>query len=406
MVRRTRKRWLSQLVFAMTVVMVLAGGAFKAWNWLSGHRDAGKAEARTAETVEQARILLDEGRVEEAAFILAPMAERRASTDILMLLARTEEQLGNQEGALDLLRRAATDFKNDAMQPRAAIAYARKLEEFHRFDEAVAVFASVRAKTAPAVRAPAVVGLGRHAERAGNLVDARNLYAAALDDAVWDSPEWEEALDALGRANVALIFDSARTPEAKSYTVQKGDTLTSIGSKLNTTVGLLTRANGISEDAQLIVGQTLKHTPKDFRIVIERAKCRLFLFDKGGVDDTSMFKRYSIALGRTGHETTLGLYTIGNKVKDPTWQKPGEGLIPAGDPRNELGSRWIPLVPARENLPTDLGIHGTANGNEIGHHTTLGSARMSTSDIEELFDLVVRGTPVEIVEHYTPGQGI
>lgn len=406
MVRRTRKRWLSQLVFAMTVVMVLAGSAFKAWNWVSGHRDTGKAEARTSETVEHARILLDEGRVEEAAFILAPMAERRASTDILMLLARTEEQLGNQEGALDLLRRAATDFKNDAMQPRAAIAYARKLEEFHRFDEAVAVFESVRAKTAPAVRAPAVVGLGRHAERAGNLVDARNLYAAALDDAVWDSQEWEEALDALGRANVALIFDSARTPEAKSYTVQKGDTLTSIGSKLNTTVGLLTRANGLSEDAQLIVGQTLKHTPKDFRIVIERAKCRLFLLDKGGVDDTSMFKRYSIALGRTGHETTLGLYTIGNKVKDPAWQKPGEGLIPAGDPRNELGSRWIPLVPARENLPTDLGIHGTTNKNEIGHHTTLGSARMSTSDIEELFDLVVRGTPVEIVEHYTPGQGI
>lgn len=87
---------------------------------------------------------------------------------------------------------------------------------------------------------------------------------------------------------------------------------------------------------------------------------------------------------------------------DPTWFKPNAGPIPPGDPRNELGSRWMPLVPEREELPTDLGIHGTIAPETIGEHSSSGCARMHNADVEELYDLVVRSTPVEIVETVDP----
>jgi LysM repeat protein len=216
-------------------------------------------------------------------------------------------------------------------------------------------------------------------------------------DATRDSDAWREAAEALGRVNVALVFSLGETEESKVYTVEKGDSLTKIGMKLNTTQGLLTRANDLEQDAVLHLGQRLKYTPKEFRIVIERATCRLFLLDKDG-----LFKCYPVGLGMKGHETTLGSYKIGDKQKDPTWYKPGGGPIPPGDPRNELGTRWMPLVPLEEGLPTDLGIHGTARPETVGEYSSRGCARLLMPEVEELYDLVVRSTPVDIVDVFDP----
>jgi lipoprotein-anchoring transpeptidase ErfK/SrfK len=140
----------------------------------------------------------------------------------------------------------------------------------------------------------------------------------------------------------------------------------------------------------------MKYTPKDFRIVIERSRCRLFLIDKDG-----LFKRYPVGLGKPGHETTLGSYKIGNKEKNPVWHKLGVGPIPSGDPANELGTRWMPLVPDREGLPRDLGIHGTIRAETVGQYTSNGCARLYSQGVEELYDLVVRSTPVDIVETFS-----
>src|SRR5690606_13008720 len=149
----------------------------------------------------------------------------------------------------------------------------------------------------------------------------------------------------------------------------------------------LTRANGITEDSSLQVGQRLKYTPKDFRIVIDRATNRLFVVDSQGI-----FKMYRVGLGAPGSETTPGSYRIGDKIKDPTWHKPGHGPIPPVDPANELSTRWMQLVPEEEGLPKDLGIHGTLSPESIGLYSSNGCARMLTEEVEELFDVVVRAT--------------
>jgi len=62
----------------------------------------------------------------------------------------------------------------------------------------------------------------------------------------------------------------------------------------------------------------------------------------------------------------------------------------------------MPLVPVEQGLPTDLGIHGTIEPETIGQYCSSGCPRMLPADVEELYDLIVRSTPVEIVEKMPP----
>ena len=71
--------------------------------------------------------------------------------------------------------------------------------------------------------------------------------------------------------------------------------------------------------------------------------------------------------------------------------------IPPGDPRNELGTRWIGFEPTNGSY----GIHGTIAPESIGKAVGNGCVRMLNEDVEELYDLVVAETPVEVI----PGEG-
>lgn len=384
---------LVRIIVIVSVVLGLAAGAY----WLSSRRSGDAAQAAAPSGLETARGLVDAKSYTEARAILEPLAKSGSDPAItpsaLLLLAEVECQQGNKEAALPLLERAAREFPGTKEQPKAATQYALLLQELGRAQEASSILQDVQQNTAPEARAGALIGLAKDAEQKGGLIQARQYFSEAARDSKWDSPECLEAIAGLGRVNVNMIFTPGETPDSKVYVVEKGDSFTSIGIKLNTTLGLLTRANNLTETSGLNLEQRLKYTPKDFRIVIERSKCRLFLLDNNGI-----FKSYPAGLGMPGHETTLGKYKIGNKEKDPVWHKPGEGPIPPGDPRNELGTRWMPLVPIEEGLPKDLGIHGTIAPDTIGHFSSHGCARLFKEDIEELYDLVVRSTPVEIVE--------
>ena len=356
--------------------------------------------ASVEETLARARDAITQGKPEEARPLLEPIVahvkDNTFTPQALMLLARVDKKAGKTEEAAKLLDRAYRDFASSPEHPRAAVAYAQALEESGGVDEALRIYQEVRDSAPRELRAGATTGCGRDAERKKDLLKARDLYRESFAEAPWDSEDWNEALDALGRVNVELIFSPQETPESKRYSVQRRDSITSIGNALNTTQGLLMRANALSETTTLNLGQQLKYTPKDFRIVIERSRCRLFLIDKDGI-----FKRYSVGLGKPGHETTLGSYKIGNKEKNPIWHKPGAGAIPALDPTNELGTRWMPLVPDQEGLPKDLGIHGTIRPETVGLNTSNGCARLLPVEVEELYDMVVRSTPVDILETYT-----
>ncbi|MFP4171911.1 MAG: L,D-transpeptidase family protein [Candidatus Hydrogenedentota bacterium] len=392
---------LGKIIALLLFLFAVVYGGLWITETLRGHYFVGSWESKAHAAIEDARQLMEEQRSAEVRELLAPIVARvsdsRITPEALFLLAKAEQAAGNVEQAETYLKRAISEFPNSPHHPKAALACARLLEENGDMEQALALYDEVRDTAAPEFRAEALTAFGRQAEREGELWEARDYYAKALEDAEWNSEAWGEALDGLGEANVELIFSSRETPESRYYEVQSGDNLTKIGVELNTTQGLLMRANNMEDPSNLRVGQRLKHTPKDFRIVIERSTRRLFLLDNDGI-----FKRYEVGLGRPGQETVLGSYRVGNKQKDPAWFKPGHGVIPANDPRNELATRWMPMVPEEEGLPTDLGIHGTIAPETIGEYDSNGCVRMYTEEVEELYDLVVRATPVEVVEVFSP----
>ena len=56
----------------------------------------------------------------------------------------------------------------------------------------------------------------------------------------------------------------------------------------------------------------------------------------------------------------------------------------------------------QEGLPKDLGIHGAPDPTTVGSFTSNGCARMKMEEVEELYDLVVRSTPVQVVDIVDP----
>ena len=74
-------------------------------------------------------------------------------------------------------------------------------------------------------------------------------------------------------------------------------------------------------------------------------------------------------------------------------------MIPYGDPANILGTHWLALEPTGDTpRVSGYGIHGTWDDTSIGKQSSAGCVRMRNSDVEELYVLLPRGTPVLIVE--------
>ncbi len=113
---------------------------------------------------------------------------------------------------------------------------------------------------------------------------------------------------------------------------------------------------------------------------------RLMLF----YDGNTRLAMYHLGLGKVSTPTPSGYYKITEKAINPSWIDPSdpEYEIPSG-PDNPLGYRWMQIW-------GNYGIHGTNKPDSIGHYVSNGCIRMNERDVEELFDAVEVGTPVEI----------
>lgn len=196
-------------------------------------------------------------------------------------------------------------------------------------------------------------------------------------------PKARESLDSI---NVRMLFTREVTPGSAIYEVQKGDNLTKIARKFNTTVELIARANGIKGDV-IRVGMKLKVPTVKFSIVVDRSQNILTLKADGGV-----FKTYRVSTGKASTPTPIGTFKVTDKIVDPPWYPPGKPVIPAGDPRNVLGSRWLGLS------EPSYGLHGTIDPASIGQSVTEGCVRLKNADVEELYAIVPEGTEVVIVD--------
>lgn len=129
------------------------------------------------------------------------------------------------------------------------------------------------------------------------------------------------------------------------------------------------------------------------RLVLSVSQRKIYFY-RGGV----LVKTYPCAVGTSGHPTPKGHWKVAGKRKNPAWYNPHSAwsasmpeVIPPG-PGNPLGTRAIEL-----NAPA-IRIHGTPNPGSVGSAASHGCIRMYRKDVEELFDEVSVGVPVDIVD--------
>jgi lipoprotein-anchoring transpeptidase ErfK/SrfK len=124
-------------------------------------------------------------------------------------------------------------------------------------------------------------------------------------------------------------------------------------------------------------------TRPQHRIVISIADRRLVLLEHDHV-----LKTYEIAVGKSSTPTPEGQFQVVNRIPNPIWCAGGRAVRPGK--ANPLGTRWIGLS------KKGYGIHGTNEPDSIGKAASHGCIRMRNRDVEELFELVETGVPVEL----------
>jgi lipoprotein-anchoring transpeptidase ErfK/SrfK len=265
-------------------------------------------------------------------------------------------------------------------------------------DQPVKVAAPAPAPVAPA--APAVSDVDFKAQQlftraqslaaAGNLVQARDLLGEVMTTATDESLK-NNALRVQGRINMQLFISTTPTSEKKSYVIQPGDSLDKIARLNKTTVELIRKMNKMESDI-IRPGGRLLIPAAPFIVQVDKSDKTVDLTMNGKV-----LKRYIAGLGMNG-KTPLGTFRTVVHQMNPDWTPPGGGIIPFGDPRNMLGTRWMSIQDSTRPEIKGFGIHGTSLRDSIGAETSNGCVRMLNEDVEELYLLIPRGTEVVISE--------
>lgn len=231
-----------------------------------------------------------------------------------------------------------------------------------------------------------------------NYVAARQLAARvfALPGVTEFDTTWNAAAELVSRINTVFMSSETANPERKAYTVQPGDSLSRIASRLATTVGALQRVNGLDQTNPVIYpGNVLYTLNVEWGIRVVKSKFVLLLLN--GKD---LYRLYHVGVGRE-NKTPVGTFVISSKVVHPSWTRAGRS-VPFEHPDNPLGTHWLGLTPSgtTEATLSGYGIHGTREPDSIGGAASEGCIRMLNEQIRELFDFIPepgRGPAVQVV---------
>ena len=137
---------------------------------------------------------------------------------------------------------------------------------------------------------------------------------------------------------------------------------------------------------------TTAETPANDEAAIDSRKISINLAARSLAvyEGQKRIRLYPIGPGKASTPTPVGYFKVESKDLNPTWTDPTdpEYSIPSGE-SNPLGYRWM-------EVQGNYGIHGTNKPESIGHYVSNGCIRMNEKDVEDVFDLVKVGTPIEI----------
>jgi len=221
-----------------------------------------------------------------------------------------------------------------------------------------------------------------------DLVEARRLLTEAYLSVPRD--QRESITELLEDINYKLVFSPDYRQGSSIHTVESGDTLGGIARKYNVNWRMLQRINEIPSPELIRVNQEIKVIEGRPRILVDKSTFTLTLF----FDDYYM-KEYPVGLGRDGR-TPSGTFTIDSMLREADWYPPDGGVIRYGEEGHLIGTRWIGFEDRSD--ASGYGIHGTVDPDSIGSMESEGCIRLTNEDVEELYDFLVEGTEVKIVD--------
>jgi LysM repeat protein len=233
----------------------------------------------------------------------------------------------------------------------------------------------------------------------GNLNEARAILVNALITAP-KSPVTRELRDLLGDVNTQIFFSKEPSPRKIEYTVKRGDALSSIARKLQSSAEAIMRVNDL--DSTLIrPGEKLFVPQLDFTITIDLPRNRVIVHDSHG-----FFTQYPIAsadLPPTRHPRIQTKVAAKSFWKNGKPVRAGHGFQNEGTPRINLTHRGYVLYGVEENSDaTTTQIAVDADDNQATQNS-LDSDRppqgiaMLKDDLAEIELLIRKGTPVTVI---------
>jgi lipoprotein-anchoring transpeptidase ErfK/SrfK len=219
----------------------------------------------------------------------------------------------------------------------------------------------------------------------GNFVKAKSIYHEIINE-YSRFCDYADVQKKISSVNMSILFSNIIVPGSELYTVASGDSLSKIARKFSTTVELIKKTNSLKSDI-IVPGVALKVQSRPFSVIVDNTQCVLTVL----LGD-EVIKTYDVATGKNNC-TPIGVFQVKDKLVDPVWYNKGIA-VPAGDPGNVLGTRWMGLTTPQSGY----GIHGTTEPESIGYQATEGCVRMRNEDVEELYSIIPAGTSVTIIE--------
>ncbi len=234
----------------------------------------------------------------------------------------------------------------------------------------------------------------------GRLPEAREILVRALITAP-RSPVTRGLRDLLGEINTRLFFEKESSPRKTEYTVRRGDALSSIARRLQSSTDAIMRVNAL-DSTRIRPGDTLLVPRLDFTITIDLPRERVIVHDGHG-----FFTQYPIASVDLPKTRTARVET---KVNAKSFWEDGRPLASAPAQDEQAGMPWIFLSRRgyvlygveenSEDITPEVEIEGedpSAGADAEDPNRPPNGIAMLKKDITELELLIRKGTPVTIV---------
>ena len=208
------------------------------------------------------------------------------------------------------------------------------------------------------------------------------------------SPLLADGRRRLGSANMALLFDPSNNTSMITYTVVKGDSLAKIASKQHSNAELIQKASGLP-NINLQIGQQLVIPQLKLSLELDRAAKTLTLLNNG-----SYLKEYLLLSSPSAPASPSNIAT---KVLDKS-AVAGAKRVAFGDKTYVASEKSIlltqsPAIVAAPEQPAASAPQGDPPAVPAAAPSPVampGGYVLSTSDLQEIFPLVSRNTPVII----------